>query len=298
VEEVGGRVTKVQPGDHVALSWGCCGTCSSCRSGHDPYCKNFLSINFGGTRPDGTTTLRQGDRPVHGNFFGQSSFASYALASEGNVVKVPQDVPLEVLGPLGCGIQTGAGAVMNTFQPRPGSSIAIFGMGTVGISALLGALVCGCTTIIGVDIHPGRLAVAKELGATHTINSSETDPVAAILELTGGGPDFSLECVGNPSVFRQAVDVLPLLGTCGLLGVVPPGTEVSLNMDLIMNGRIVRGIIEGDAIPDLFIPKLIELYRQGRFPFDKIMTFYPFEEINKAVEDMEQGLVIKPVLKP
>ena len=298
VEKVGSRVTKVQPGDHVALSWGCCGTCSSCRSGHDPYCKNFLSLNFSGSRPDGTTTLRRGDQPVHGNFFGQSSFATYALAPEGNVVKVPQDVPLEVLGPLGCGIQTGAGAVMNTFQPRPGSSIAIFGMGTVGISALLGALVCGCTTIIGVDIHPERLAIAKELGATHTINSGETDPVAAILELTGGGPDFSLECVGNPSVFRQAVDVLPLLGTCGLLGVVPPGTEVTLNMDLIMNGRIVRGIIEGDAIPDLFIPKLIELYRQGRFPFDKIMTFYPFEEINKAVKDMEEGRVIKPVLKP
>jgi aryl-alcohol dehydrogenase len=235
---------------------------------------------------------------VHGNFFGQSAFANYALAAEGNVVKVPQDVPLELLGPLGCGVQTGAGAVINTFQAKPGSSIAIFGMGTVGISALLGALVSGCTTTIAVDIHPDRLAVAKELGATHTINSKETDPVEAILELTDGGPNFSLECVGNPAVFRQAVDVLPLLGVCGLLGVVPPGTEVSLNMDLIMNGRTVRGIIEGDAIPDLFIPKLIELYRQGRFPFDKIMKFYPFKEINKAVEDMEQGRVIKPVLKP
>ncbi len=298
VEEVGSKVTKVQPGDHVALSWGCCGTCSSCRSGQDPYCKNFLALNFGGCRPDGTTTLCQGDRPVHGSFFGQSAFANYALASEGNVVKVPQDVPVEVLGPLGCGIQTGAGAVMNTFQPRPGSSIAIFGMGTVGISALLGALVCGCTTIIGVDIHPGRLDIAKKLGASHIINANETDPVAAVLELTDGGPDFSLECVGNPSVFRQAVDVLPLLGVCGLVGVVPPGTEVSLDMNLIMNGRIVRGIIEGDAIPDLFIPKLIELYRQERFPFDKIMTFYPLEEINKAVEDMEQGRVIKPILKP
>jgi aryl-alcohol dehydrogenase len=297
VEKVGTRVTKVQPGDHVALTWGCCGTCSSCRSGNDPYCKNFLALNFSGTRPDGTTTLRLGDRPVYGSFFGQSAFAGYALAAEGNVVKVPRDVPLELLGPLGCGIQTGAGAVMNTLHPRPGSAIAIFGMGTVGISALLGALVCGCTTIIAVDIHPGRLAVAKELGATHTIDASGTDPVAAILELTGGGPEFSLECVGNPAVFRQAVDVLPLLGVCGLLGVVPPGTEVSLNMDLIMNGRMVRGIIEGDAIPDLFIPKLIELYRQGRFPFDKIMTFYPFKEINKAVEDMEQGRVIKPVLK-
>ena len=298
VEQVGTRVTKVRPGDHVALSWGCCGACPACRSGNDPYCHNFLRINFGGSRADGSTTLRLKDKPVHGSFFGQSAFADYVLAGEGNVVKVPRDVSLEILGPLGCGIQTGAGAVMNTLRPRPGASIAVFGIGTVGISAVIGALVSGCTTIIAVDIHPGRLEMAKALGATHTINAKEVDPVEAVRDLTGGGPNFSLECVGNPAVFRQAVDVLPLLGVCGLLGVVAPGTEVSLNMDLIMNGRTVRGIIEGDAIPDLFIPKLIELYRQGRFPFDKIITFYPFAEINTAVADMEAGRVIKPILRP
>jgi aryl-alcohol dehydrogenase len=148
-----------------------------------------------------------------------------------------------------------------------------------------------------VDVTPDRLEKAKQFGATHTINASEVDPVEAILEITGGGPEFSLECVGNPAVFRQAVDILPRLGVCGLLGVVPPGTEVSLNMDLIMNGRTVRGILGGDAIADLFIPKLIELYRQGRFPFDRLITFYPFDDINKAVEDMEKGSVIKPVLR-
>ena len=206
-------------------------------------------------------------------------------------------MPLEILGPMGCGIQTGAGAVMNSLQARPGSSIAIFGVGPVGMSAVLGAVVCGCTNIIAVDLSPERLEVAKELGATHTLNANEVNPVEAILDLTGGGPNYSLECVGNPAVFRQALDVLPLLGVCGLAGVVPPGTEVSVNMDLIMNGRTARGIIEGDAIPDLFIPKLIELYRQGRFPFDRMITFYPFDEINKAVEEMEKGLVIKPVLK-
>jgi aryl-alcohol dehydrogenase len=158
-------------------------------------------------------------------------------------------------------------------------------------------VVCGCTNIIAVDISPDRLKMAEELGASHTLNAQEVDPVEAVKDLTGGGPNYSLECVGNPAVFRQAVDVLPLLGVCGLLGVVAPGTEVTLNMDLIMNGRTVRGIIEGDAIPDLFIPQLIELYRQGRFPFDRLITFYPFQEINKAVEDMEKGRVIKPVLK-
>jgi aryl-alcohol dehydrogenase len=297
VEQVGARVTKVKPGDHVALSWMCCGSCPSCKSGHDPYCHSFLPLNFSGARPDGTTTMKKGDQIIHGNFFGQSSFASYALAEERNVVKVPEDVPLEILGPMGCGIQTGAGAVMNALQARPGSSIAIFGVGPVGMSAVLGGVVCGCTTIIAVDLSPDRLKIAKALGATHTINAKEANPVEAILDLTGGGPNYSLECVGNPAVFRQAVDVLPLLGVCGLVGVVAPGTEVALNMDLIMNGRTVKGIIEGDAIPDLFIPKLIDLYRQGRFPFDRMITFYPFEDINKAVEDMEKGLVIKPVLK-
>ena len=296
VEAVGARVTKVKPGDHVTMSWMCCGACPSCKAGNDPYCHNFLALNFSGARPDGTTTLKKAGQVIHGNFFGQSAFSEYALADERNVVKVPKDVPLEILGPMGCGVMTGAGAVMNTFHPQPGSSIAIFGMGTVGISALLAAIVCGCTTIVAVDINAERLEAVKGLGATHTINASETDPVAAILDITSGGPNFSLECVGNPAVFRQAVDILPILGVCGLVGVVAPGTEVSLNMDLIMNGRMVRGIIEGDAVPDLFIPKLIELYQQGKFPFDKLITFYPFTDINLAVADMEQGRAIKPVL--
>lgn len=258
---------------------------------------NFFLHNFHGARPDGTTTLRKGDQEIHGSFFCQSSFADFALANERNVVKVRDDVPLEVLAPMGCGVMTGAGAVMNSFQIKPGTSIAIFGVGSVGMSAVLAAVVCGCTTIIGVDTNPDRLKVAEELGATHTINPDKTDPVEAIRDITGGGAEFSLECVGNPKVFRQAVDVLPRLGICGLTGVVPPGTEVSLDMDLIMNGRTVRGILGGDAIAELFIPKLIELYSQGKFPFDRMITFYPFDDINQAVEDMEQGRVIKPVLR-
>jgi aryl-alcohol dehydrogenase len=298
VEKVGAWVTKVKPGDHVVLGWDYCGACTSCKAGKELYCLNFFLHNFHGARPDGTTTLRKGDQVIHGSFFCQSSFANFALANERNVVKVREDIPLDVLAPMGCGVMTGAGAVMNSLQPRPGASIAVFGVGNVGLSAVLAALVCGCTTIIAVDINADRLEMAKELGATHTINASEVDPVEAILDITGGGADFSLECVGNPKVLRQAVDVLPRLGVCGLLGVVPPGTEVSLDMDLIMNGRTVTGILGGDAIPDLFIPKLIELYSQGRFPFDRLITFYPFDDINQAVEDMEQGRVIKPVLRP
>jgi aryl-alcohol dehydrogenase len=297
VEKVGARVTKVKPGDHVVLAWDYCGACAACKAGKELYCLNFFLHNFHGARPDGTITLHEGDQPIHGSFFCQSSFADLALANERNVVKVREDVPLEILGPMGCGVMTGAGAVMNSLRPRPGASIAVFGVGPVGMSAVLGAVVCGCTTIIAVDVNPDRLDMAKELGATHTVNAGEVDPVEAILDMTGGGAEFSLECVGNPAVLRQAVDVLPRLGVCGLLGVVPPGTEVSLNMDLIMNGRTVKGILGGDGIADLFIPKLIELYSQGRFPFDRMITFYPFEEINRAVEDMKEGRVVKPLLR-
>jgi len=298
VEKVGARVTKVKPGDHVALSWNSCGACPSCKSGNEPYCDNLFLYNFNGARPDGTTTLRKGNQAIYGSFFSQSSFANFALADERNVVKVRKDVPLEILGPMGCGIRTGAGAVMNTLRPSPGASIAIFGLGPVGMSALLASVVCGCTTIIAVDVNANRLKAAKKFGATHTVNAAKTDPVAAIMEITGGGAEFSLECVGNPRVLRQAVDVLPRRGVCGLLGVVPPGTEVALDMDLIMNGRTVRGILAGDSISDLFIPRLLDLYIQGRFPFDKLITFYPFDDINKAVEDMQKGRVIKPVLRP
>jgi aryl-alcohol dehydrogenase len=297
IEKVGARVTKVKPGDHVALSWNSCGVCPSCKSGNEPYCDNLFLYNFNGARPDGTTTLRKGDQVIYGSFFCQSSLADFALSNERTIVKVRKDVPLEILGPLGCGIRTGAGAVMNTLRPRPGASIAIFGVGPVGMSALLASVVCGCTTIIAVDVIAERLEKAKEFGATHTINANEGDPVQAIMDITDGGAEYSLECVGNPKVLRQAVDVLPRLGVCGLLGVVPPGTEVGLNMDLIMNGRTVRGVLAGDSISDLFIPRLLDLYSQGRFPFDKLITFYPFDEINKAVEDMEHGRVIKPVLR-
>ena len=297
VEKVGSRVTKVKPGDHVVITWDCCGTCTSCRSGRNTYCLNFFLHNFNGARPDGTTTLRKGDVTIHGSYFNQSSFADFALANERNVVKVSKEVPLEILGPLGCGVQTGVGAVVNTLHPGPGSSIAIFGVGNVGLNAILGAVVCGCTTIIAVARRPESLKMAKEFGATHTVNNTDVDPVEAIREITGGGADFSLECAGNPKVLRQAVDCLPRCGVCGVLGVVAPGTEVSLDMDLLMNGRTVRGIVEGDAIPDLFIPKLIELYKQGRLPFDRLISFYPFNEINKAVEDMEKRRVIKPVLR-
>ena len=301
VERVGGQVTRVQPGDHVVLSFFTCAVCENCRKGNAAYCDRFLDQFFPGvytgTRPDGSHFLHRGDEPVSGGFFSQSSFGTYALARERNTIKVPRDLPIELLGPLGCGIQTGAGGVMNSLRATLGSSMVIFGVGSVGLSAVMAARAVGCTTIIGVDLKAQRLELARQLGATHTINPAETDTVEEIRRITGGGAHYSLEVTGVPSVLRQAVDCLRMTGVCGLIGVSPPGAEVSLDMASILNGRTVRGIIEGDSVPEVFIPHLIDLYRQGRFPFDRLVTFYTLDQINQAVEDTEHGNVVKAIVR-
>ncbi len=300
VEQVGKGVTKVAPGDHVVLSFASCGQCANCQRGLNGYCPDLYGRNFSGARPDGSKPCCD----THGEavsswFFAQSSFANLALATERNVVKVPNDVPIELMGPLGCGIQTGAGAVINALQPGAGTSIAIFGAGSVGLSAVMAAKVVGCARIVVVDLNQDRLDFALTLGATDAVNAGGEDPVAAIQALTGGeGVQYSLECTGLPKVVRQAVDCLRLTGVCGVIGVAPLGTEVALDMNGILFGRTVRGIIEGDSIPDVFIPQLVELWRQGRFPFDKLVRFYPLGEINDAVHASEKGEVLKAVLLP
>lgn len=297
VEAVGEGVTKVGPGDHVALSYSSCGRCKNCVTGKPSFCLDLFNQNFAGARPDGTNALGRNGEEIHGHFFGQSSFATYSLATERNIVKVREDVPIELVGPLGCGIQTGAGGVINSLRPPAGSSIVVFGTGAVGMSAIMAARVVGCATIIGVDIKPNRLELARELGATHVINGAEADAVEEIRGITGGGADFSLETTANPGVFRQAVDCLTLPGTCGLLGAAALGTEASFDMNNILFGRTVRGIIEGDSVPDIFIPKLLELYVQGRFPFDRLVEFYDLDGINDAAADSESGKVLKPILR-
>jgi aryl-alcohol dehydrogenase len=297
VEKVGARVTKVAPGDHVAMSYVSCGACNSCKKGVPTHCDEFLPSNFSGARPDGSLTMKKGKEKIHGSFFGQSAFASYALASERNVVKVPKDIPLEIVGPLGCGIQTGAGGVMNSLAVRPGSSIAVFGAGSVGVSAIMAALASGATTIIAVDINNQRLKAAKKFGATHIVNSAKIDPVEEIQRITAAGVEYALECTGIPAVLRKAFDSLCMGGKCGLIGAAPAGAEVALDMQNILNGRTLIGIVEGDSVPDVFIPQLIELYRQGRFPFDRMITFYPFDQINQAAEDSEKGKALKAILR-
>ena len=203
------------------------------------------------------------------------------------------------MGPLGCGIQTGAGAVMNALRPGAGESIAVFGAGSVGLAAIMAARAVACTTIVAVDLNADRLALAGELGATHTINAADGDPVERIRALAGGeGVQYSLECTGLPKVVRQAVDCLRLTGTCGVIGVAPLGTEVALDLNSILFGRNVRGIIEGDSIPDVFIPQLVDLWSQGRFPFDRLVRKYPLSQINEAVHASERGEVLKAIVIP
>jgi|CXWL01.1.fsa_nt_gi aryl-alcohol dehydrogenase len=298
VEQVGGNVKKIAAGDHVVLTYMWCGHCAPCLRGDLTYCENFYALNFGGAREDGSTATQDKQGSVHDHFFGQSSFGAFTLAHERNVIKVPNNAPLELLGPLGCGIQTGAGAVMNALKIRPGTSFAAFGGGAVGLSAVMAARVAGATTIIAVDVVPSRLALAKELGATHTVNSRETDPVETVRKITGGGVDFTLESSGRPSVLRQAIDALAIRGTCGIVGAPALGTEASFDVNGVMTtGKRIIGIIEGDSVPDLFIPSLIELYTQGRFPFDKLVKFYNLDQINQAAEDSEKGITIKPIIR-
>jgi aryl-alcohol dehydrogenase len=214
-----------------------------------------------------------------------------------NLVKVDKDLPLEILGPLGCGIQTGAGTVLNKLRPEAGSKLAVFGCGSVGLSAIMAAKLLGCEQIIGVDVHENRLELARKFGATHTVNARHEDTTSRLVEITGGGIDYGIEASGVPKVLRQAADSLVSGGTVALVGGTPIGTEVTLNMNKLLFHKTVTGVVQGNSIPQIFIPKLISLYRQGLFPFDELITMYKFEEINQAVADMNSGKVIKPVIK-
>lgn len=298
VEAIGAGVNKVQIGDHVVMSFGACDACNHCLKGEPAYCRDFFGENLGAVRPGGSVMYTDNGEPVHGNFFQQSSFGSHAICREQNIVKVPKDVQLEILGPLGCGIQTGAGAVINAFKPDAGTSLVVFGAGSVGLSAIMAAKVVGCTTIIAVDVKFSRLKMATELGATDVLDPSNMDNVTEwLVEATAGGADFSLETTGLPEVLRQAADCIHVRGTCGVVGAPAMGTKVSLDVNSILFGRTIRGIIEGDSVPDVFIPRLIELFKQGRFPFDKLLSFYDLADINQAADDSSAGAVVKPVIR-
>ena len=300
VEAVGENVTRVEKGDHVVLTFDSCGACRPCQEGHPAYCENFNDYNFAGARPDdGSHALSGHDQTqLNDRFFGQSSFGAYAIAHDRNVVKVRKDAPLELLGPLGCGIQTGAGTVLNALKVGPGASFAAFGAGAVGLSAVMAAAAAGATTIFAIDVVPSRLELARQLGATHVVNSTDDDPVEAIRAVTGKGMDFVVDSTGITSVIRSAVLALRPMGAAAIVGASKPGAVLDLDVnDLMQNVKSIRGVVEGDSVPDVFIPKLIDLYLVGRFPFDKLVKFYSFDQINEAAADSEKGVTLKPIIR-
>lgn len=298
VRSVGNKVSKVKPGDHVVMTFDSCGHCPSCSEKAPSYCHAFFPKNFSACREDGSTAIQneQGGN-IHSHFFGQSSFASSAICSESNVVKVNPNVPLKMLGPLACGFQTGAGAIVNALNVKPGSSVVIFGTGSVGLAAIMAAKISQASTIIAIDRHATRLSLAKELGATHVIEAKGQNVAEDIIAITEYGCQFALDTTGVPAVIRQAVESLAPRGTCGILGASGPEAELTFNETHFMSGgRRLMGIVEGEALPDTFIPQMIQWYLDGQFPIDKLITYYPYEEINNAIADTASGATIKPIV--
>lgn len=297
VEIVGEDVEGLSVGDHVVLSFDSCGHCPNCLGARSAYCEGFWPRNLTGFRADGGTNARDADgQRLAARWFGQSSFATRTVVAARNAVKVDDDVPIELLGPLGCGVMTGAGAVLNALCVRSGSAVAVFGTGAVGLSAVMAARVAGATSIVAVDVNPKRLKLAAELGATDTIDAADPGLAKRVRQASAGGTQYSLDTTGRSRVLSTALDVLRPGGVLAVLGT--PRDDWTLTPRQLSTGRSIRGVLMGDATPALFIPSLIALWRQGRFPFDRLIQTFPLHAINEAERAMLAGDVVKPVLLP
>jgi len=298
ITAVGPDVQTFTEGDRVVIGWPFCGLCRNCLDGEPRYCARLGEALVAGHRLDGPTALHRTDgSPLASHFFGQSSFATHALTTASALVRVPDGVPLELMGPLACGVSTGAGAVLNTLRPQPGSSLVVYGAGTVGLAAVMAARCSPATTIIAVDRVPARLALARELGATHVIDASTDDAVAAIHGICAGPADYSLECTGVISVVRQAVDSVGMLGTCLLIGGAPAGAQFSLDHLSTLWGKRIIGVLGGSGRSQALIGTIIDLYQQGRFPFDRLVQWFELADIESALAASYAGAVIKPILR-
>jgi len=302
VERIGSKVSKVQVGDKVILSFLSCGHCPSC-SDHEPaYCYDLTALNKGGTRKDGSHTHHDGESPVTGSFFGQSSFANYSLAQERNIVKILPGIPLEIAGILGCGVQTGAGAILRSMDCKPNSSLLVIGGGAVGLSAVMAAKARGVSRILLGERLEARREIAMELGATNFLNLPDGNLADEVLRLITHGVDYVLDTTGVPSLIEQVPRLIARRGTFGFVG-LPPASHTSMNlpfglMDSMRRGLTLRGIIEGDSDVDGFIETLMQMYLAGRFPFDKLVRTFPMSEINAAIDAQHHGDCVKVVLIP
>jgi aryl-alcohol dehydrogenase len=296
VEALGPGVTGFKKGDRVGFSYGYCGVCEACRTGQPYGCERNVELNFSGARYDGTTRLHDEGGDL-ASFFGQSAFATHAVVHVHNLILVPEDVELALVGPLGCGLQTGSGAVLNCLRPEPATSIVVTGCGSVGLSAVMAAKIAGCATIIACDVVDSRLEMAAELGATHTVNSRKVpDVVGEVKKITRTGAHYAVDCTGIGACVRQSLNCTRSLGTCAVVGAT---ADMTINVEEELMGvcRKLVGVVEGYSVPQVYIPKLMEYYRKGLFPFDKFVKYYDFEDINQAFEDAHRGGVIKAILK-
>ncbi|MEP6843763.1 MAG: NAD(P)-dependent alcohol dehydrogenase [Pseudolysinimonas sp.] len=298
VERVGAGVSSVVPGDKVLLSFTSCGACDGCLSGHPAYCDTWLPRNLLGTLRggDSATITRDGD-PIASHFFGQSSFGQYALADERSIVKVAQDADLATLAPMGCGVITGFGSMWNVLDPGADDIVAVYGTGAVGLSGVIAAQTRWPKALIAIDIVDDRLDLARELGATATINAKTEDVAARIAAITGGhGVDKSFDTTGNPAVARGALDAAATRGTVLVCGAPPPGTEIPVDIQGILTGKVLRGVTMGDTDPRALIPQLVAMHSAGRLPLEKLEKRYTLDEINQAAADMHSGVTVKPVI--
>ena len=295
VEQVGAAVSGFQAGDAVVLSGSSCGHCPSCRRNLPAYCDQGFVRIFGGRRRDGSSPLRQGGAELNGSFFGQSSFAEYAIVEERSAVKVAGAARLELLGPLGCGVITGAGAVLRSMRLQAGQSLAVFGVGGVGMSAVMAARLAGASRILAIDRNVARLDLAMELGATHAGVAGD-DAVARIRAIVPRGVDLSLNTTWAAPVFDQAIECLAPAGIAAFVTAPRDAWKPDM-MRLLTGGKRLQGVQGGDADPQLFIPMLIEQWQAGRFPFDRMIRRYPFDAIAQAFADCESGATLKPVLQ-
>jgi aryl-alcohol dehydrogenase len=299
IVEIGGAVGDLAVGDRVVVSFSWCGHCQACLRATPAYCEDWPRLNlFGGSRADGSATLTCDDATLNGHFFGQSSFACHIVTTARATVKVPEDLPASILAPMGCGIQTGVSAATTVLCPRPGDRVAVFGAGAVGLSAIMGLRLTGAAQIIAVDVHPARLELARELGATDLVNARNGDTGEQIAQLTGkAGLAGAIETSGNLGALGAAFAALAAAGTCVVIGAPNAADTLAVNVvGMVARGTRLIGTNQGNANPRVFIPQLIELYRRGRLPIGKLVTDFAFADINKAAEASLNGSVIKPVL--
>lgn len=298
IEEVGLLVNIVKPGDHVVLAYiPQCGQCYFCTVGQPNLCET-REMTRAGSLPNGHRPIHRGTLPLN-QMTGIGTMSEYAVVHETSLVPIENDIPLDKAALVGCAVMTGVGATINTAKVQPGSSVAVFGSGGVGLNAIQGSALAGANIVIAVDTNPRKLKFAQNFGATHTVNASDAEPVTAIQEITGGrGADYTFEAIGNPQVMRQAYDSSRRGGTITIIGMARPESEFVLPAQLIASDeKRILGSYYGSTRQRVDMPKMFDLYRCGRLKLDELITkTYPIDQAQEAFDDLAAGKNARGVL--